>query len=73
MPRSTASIQSEIDAIEALLTTAGSMNTMVGADGVSRSIDRTGLERRLDTLYQQLDRASGSAPMIVRGVVKGLK
>lgn len=73
MARSAASIQSEITAIERLLTTAGSMNTAVGADGVSRTIDRTGLERRLDQLYQQLDRASGSSPMIVRGVVKGLR
>lgn len=73
MARSASSIQSEITAIEALLTSSGGLNASVGADGVSRTINRTGLERRLDVLYQQLDRASGDAPMIVRGVVKGFR
>lgn len=73
MARSASSIQSEIDAIEALLTSSAGLNTVVGADGMSRTIDRKGLEQRLDVLYQQLDRASGNAPMIVRGTVKGLR
>jgi hypothetical protein len=73
MARSAASIQAEITAIETLLQSSAGLSTSVGADGVSRSINRPGLEARLDKLYQQLERVDGSAPVIVRGVVKGLR
>jgi hypothetical protein len=73
MARSAAYIQGEITAIEALLASSAGLNITVSADGVTRTIARTGLEKRLDVLYQQLDRASGDSPMIVRGVVKGLR
>jgi lipid-binding SYLF domain-containing protein len=72
MPRASASIQAEITAIEALLSTSQGLYTGVGIDGVSRTINRKDLEARLDTLYRQLDRANG-AKMIIRGVVKGLR
>lgn len=49
------------------------MTSSVSADGVSASYDLDGIRKRLDVLYQQLDRASGDSPMIVRGVVKGLR
>jgi hypothetical protein len=70
--RSIASIDAEIAAIEALLSSSAGLSTSIGADGVSRTIDRSGLESRLDKLYMQRDRADGSSPMIIRGVVKGL-
>jgi len=70
MARSTTYIQLEIDALEAAVV---KMTSSVAADGVSASYDLDGIRRRLDVLYQQLDRASGNAPMIVRGVVKGLR
>jgi hypothetical protein len=73
MARSTASILAEITAIEAMMASAEGLYTTVGADGVSRSINRADLSARLDRLYQQYDRASGNAPMIVRGHVKGLR
>lgn len=71
MARSASSIQAEIDAIEALLSTSGGLSTSVSADGVSRTIDRSGLQSRLDQLYAQLERANGGS-MFVRGVVRGL-
>jgi hypothetical protein len=70
MARSTASIQTEITALEAAVVKATSS---VSADGVSVTYDLEGIRKRLDVLYQQLDRASGDSPMIVRGVVKGLR
>lgn len=73
MPRALSSIQAEIDRIEALLSSADGLYVTVSADGVSRSMVRADLERRLDMLYQQLGRANGSAPMFVRGRVSGLR
>jgi hypothetical protein len=73
MARSVTSIQAEITAIEGLLSTSASLNANVAADGVSRTIDRTGLESRLDRLYQQLGRADGSNPMFARGRIRGLR
>lgn len=74
MPRSTASIQAEIDVIEARLSAADSLINSEGSDGVSISYsDRSKLEMRLDRLYVMLDRASGSGPMFVRGRVSGLR
>lgn len=73
MARSATSIQAEITAIEGILASSDGLYTSVGADGVSRTINRGELQRRLDQLYQQLDRATGANPMIVRGTVKGLR
>ena len=73
MARSAASIQAEITAIEGLLSTSASLSSSVSADGVSRTIDRTGLAARLDRLYQQLGRADGSNPMFARGRIRGLR
>jgi hypothetical protein len=73
VPRSSASIQAEIDRIETLLASGQGLYTNINADGASRSLDRAGLEKRLDKLYQFLSRADGTAPMIVRGVLRGLR
>jgi hypothetical protein len=72
MGRSVASIQAEIDILEAELTNAASVIASATSDNTTVTRTREKLERRLDELYVQLDRASGAAPMIVRGVVKGL-
>lgn len=71
MARSAASIQLEINALEAKLQDSSSLYNGVGADGVNASINREALERRLDRLYAMLDRANGG-PMFVRGRVLGL-
>ena len=74
MPRNAASIQSEIDIIEARLASADGLANSVGSDGVSISYaDRQQLAKRLDQLYLQLDRATGASPMFVRGRVSGLR
>lgn len=70
MPRSTASIDAEIAVIEARL--AASANGSMSGDGVAASTELATLHKRLDFLYRMKDRASGAAPMFVRGVVKGL-
>jgi hypothetical protein len=73
MARSAASIQAEITVIEGLLSSEQGNYSSVGADGVSRSIDRAELASRLDRLYQQLGRANGTSPMFARTYVKGLR
>ncbi len=74
MARTAASIQSEIDAIEARLSSADGLVRSVGSDGSSVTYeDRSKLEVRLDKLYQMLGRANGSNPMFVRGHVDGLR
>lgn len=73
MARSAASIQAEIDRIEAVLSSADGTIASAGADGVSaQRVNYAAMTARLDRLYQQLGRANGSAPMIVRGRVDGL-
>lgn len=73
MARSSASIQSEITALETYLTSANSFVSSAGSDGTTLSqADRDKLSRRLDELYAQLDRVTGNAPMFVRGRIKGL-
>jgi hypothetical protein len=72
MPRSASSIQAEITSIETLLQSSAGLLTTVSADGVTRTINRTALEARLDKLYQQLGRADGSDPMFVRARIRGL-
>lgn len=72
MARSLASINAEIAVIESKLTSAEGLLTSVGSDGVSRSLNREALSKRLDELYGQAERAGGTGPMFVRGVVRGL-
>ncbi len=71
MGRSAASIQAEITIIETELQTAASLITTATSDSTSVTKQRAALEKRLDQLYIQLDRATGAAPMFVRGVVRG--
>lgn len=74
MGRSASSIQSEITVIETQLASASSLIQSTSADGTSvTQADRQKLEQRLDELYQQLGRANGSSPMLVRGRLKGLR
>lgn len=74
MPRSAAHIQTEITAIETKLADSASLNSSMSSDGVSVSFaQRRDLEKRLDLLYAQLDRANGDSPMFRRGIVKGLQ
>jgi hypothetical protein len=71
VPRSAALIQTEITALEAEIT---NYLQSVGSDGTNAT--RAAYEaktQRLDQLYIQLDRANATAPMIVRGVIKGLR
>ncbi len=73
MARSAASIQAEITTLETHLASADSLRSGVGSDGTSLSnADRASMSKRLDELYSQLDRATGNAPMFVRGRVRGL-
>jgi hypothetical protein len=71
MGMSVARISQEIAAVDAVIL--GAPSTSVSADGVSRTIDLTALYARRDQLQRMLDRATGSSPMILRGVVKGLR
>lgn len=73
MARSAASIQAEIDAIEAKISSIYSMKSYSIAGRSKTEHDVSALTTRLDQLYIQLDRISGAAPMFVRGVVKGLR
>lgn len=73
MPRSAASIQLEITNIENHLSSADSLASSVGADGVNLSrARRDELTKRLDQLYQQLDIANGNARRFTRGFITGL-
>lgn len=73
MGRSASSIQAEIDRLETFLSGAGTTIQSVSSDGTATTqIDRDKAAKRLDTLYLQLGRANGTAPMLVRGVVTGL-
>jgi hypothetical protein len=73
MARSAASIQVEIDALEAQLANAiaASSYSVAGRSKANQSYDT--LTKRLDQLYMQLSRANGTAPMVVRGVPSGLR
>lgn len=74
MGRSASSIQAEIDRLETFLSGAGTTIQGVAADGTSTTlINRAQAEKRLDTLYTQLDRTNGTARMFVRGVTTGLR
>lgn len=71
MGRSAASIQTEIDALEASVST---LLQSMGSDGTSlQKADYAAQTKRLDQLYGQLGRANGTEPMLVRGVVRGLR
>jgi hypothetical protein len=73
MARSAASIQAEIDRLETFLSGAGTTIQSTSADGTATTlVSRKEAAERLDILYQQLDRTTGTAPMFVRGRVGGL-
>jgi len=73
MGRSASSIQTEITTLETYLASANSLVQGVGSDGTNVNQSRRAeVEARLDLLYQQLERANGSAPMFVRGRIKGM-
>jgi hypothetical protein len=71
--RPASSIQAEIDTLETFLQSTDALYQSIDANGIRRTIDRTGVSTRLDQLYVQLGRVNGSAPMIVRGVLDGLR
>jgi hypothetical protein len=74
MARSAAGIQAEITQIETYLASADSLITSASSNGASMSrANRQQLEKRLDSLYIQLGRANGTAPMFTRGRVRGLR
>jgi hypothetical protein len=72
MARSTTSIQAEINVLETELQSAQSLLASVGSDNTQITKRRDILQSRLDYLYVMYDRASGAAPMFVRGVIHGL-
>jgi hypothetical protein len=66
MPRSTASIQSEIDTIEAELAKAAKASSL-SADGAAIQRQRyEALTKRLDELYDKLDQSNGDRKTFVR-------
>jgi hypothetical protein len=73
MARSAASIQSEITALDAAIATAinAQSYSIAGRSKSNQSLDS--LTKRRDQLQQQLDRTNGSAPMLVRGTVTGMR
>jgi hypothetical protein len=74
MPRSAASIQSEINTLETFLGSSESTIQSTAADGTSINYtSRTDAAKRLDQLYTQLGRANGTSPMFARGVVTRLR
>lgn len=72
MGRSATNILAEISVIETELQTAASLLSSAGSDSTSITKRRDLLEKRLDQLYMQYDRVTGTAPMFVRGVIRGL-
>lgn len=73
MARSAASIQVEITALEAAIATAAKVQSYSIAGRSKTSQSYEALTKRLDQLYQQLARADGTSPMLVRGIVTGLR
>ena len=73
MPRSTTSVQAEIDVLEAFLGSAESTVEVQSANGTSATrVNRMEAAKRLDRLYVMLDRANGTEPMQVRGRIDGM-
>ncbi len=71
MGRSAGYIAIEIAALEADVT---NLIQSMGSDGTSaQKADYAAKCARLDKLYQMQDRATGAAPMLVRGNVRGLR
>jgi hypothetical protein len=74
MARSAGSIQAEIDRLETFLSGSGTTIASAASDGTSvQNIDREKAAQRLDSLYLQLGRANGTAPMLCRGRLRGLR
>ncbi len=70
MGRSAGFIATEIAALEADIT---NLVQSAASDGTSlQKTDYAAKCARLDKLYLMQDRATGAAPMLVRGVVKGM-
>lgn len=73
MSRSAASIQAQINVLEAFLQSGASTIVTQGANGVTATrIDAIQATTMLNELYLQLGRADGSNPMLVRGRLVGL-
>ncbi len=71
MGRSAGYIATEIAALEA---DVANLIQSMGSDGTSvQKADYAAKCARLDKLYIFADRAAGTAPMLVRGVVKGFR
>ncbi len=71
MGRSAGYIATEIAALEAEIV---NMVQSMGSDGTSvQKADYAAKCARLDKLYIFQDRAAGTAPMLVRGAVRGLR
>ncbi len=74
MARSAASIQASITILETFLASTDSFIKIATSDNTSVSkLTRKEARDELTELYQDLGRADGSSPMLVRGVVKGLR
>lgn len=71
MGRSAGYIATEIAALEAAIT---NLQQSMGSDGTNVQLaDYEAKCKRLDKLYIMQERATGYAPMLVRGVVKGFR
>jgi hypothetical protein len=72
MPLSAATLQTELDAVNAQILKAlkGSLVQTFGTMIQQQSIAQ--LRAHRDALQQQLDRVTGASPMFVRGRVTGL-
>ncbi len=74
MARTAALIQAEIDRLETFLSSAATTVANVASDGTTIGyINREKASLRLDALYQQLGRADGTSPMLMRGRLRGLR
>lgn len=73
MPRSAASIRTEMSLIEAQIpgAIAAASYSAPGRSKTNQTLQA--LTQRYDMLQMQLDRVEGTSPMLVRGVVRGLR
>ena len=73
MARSASSIQAALAEVDAAISKAveAQAYSVGGRSKSNQSLDV--LNKRRDQLQQQLDRATGASPMLMRGVPKGLR
>lgn len=72
MGRPAASIQTEIDTLEAELSSLARASSY-SINGRSKANQRyADITSRLDQLYTQLGRVNGTSPMVVRGRLDGM-